>query len=245
VPGTEWNRGWAADSAAFRRRESGLSYGTQWGDPTASALTLWINRVQGRSPGDLRKVAARYVSPYVTEKSTVLEIGPGGGRWTQFLLKADKLILVELNPEFFELLRETLPEEASKFVFYQTSGYELDGVESETVDFVFSFGTFVHIDAEGIAEYLRHLHRTMKPGAVGVIQYADKARPFFGKRPASRWRRALTGRRASPALRAAFSDMDATTMNTLLKRAGFGIVLEDRRLLIHSNMVVFRKLIAA
>jgi hypothetical protein len=47
-------------------------------------------------------------------------------------------------------LKERFAPYISKFRFYQTRDYELEGVESASIDFVFTFGTFVHIDPEGI-----------------------------------------------------------------------------------------------
>jgi SAM-dependent methyltransferase len=176
-------------------------------------------------PGDLSKVVKRYLRPYVTQDSVVLEIGPGGGRWTQYLLPARKVVVVELNPQFFDYLRERFGADAAKLSFYETSGYELAGIDSDSIDFVFSFGTFVHLAPEGIDQYLGEIRRVLRPGAVSSIQYADRTKPYFGDAGDSR----------------GFSNMNAGEMERLLARHGFEVVVHDRSLLSHSNVAVFRK----
>ena len=176
-------------------------------------------------PGDLSKVVKRYLRPYVTQDSVVLEIGPGGGRWTQYLLPARKVVVVELNPQFFDYLRERFGADAAKLSFYETSGYELAGIDSDSIDFVFSFGTFVHLPPEGIDEYLGEIRRVLRPGAVSSIQYADRTKPYFGDAAGSR----------------GFSNMDAGEMERLLARHELEVVVHDRSLLSHSNIAVFCK----
>lgn len=52
-------------------------YGLQWGDPQNHPALRWVRD--------------HYLSPYVTPDHTAVEIGPGGGRWTQYLLGFGRL----------------------------------------------------------------------------------------------------------------------------------------------------------
>ncbi len=47
-------------------------YGLQWGDPEVSV--------------PLKFIRDRYIRPYIDFDHTAVEIGPGGGRWTRYLL---------------------------------------------------------------------------------------------------------------------------------------------------------------
>jgi SAM-dependent methyltransferase len=229
VPTTTWNKRWGADLDRFRERRSDRFYGDQWGDPTVRGLRYLLRklRYRHRIPGDLSKVVKRYVEPYVGPDSVSLEIGAGGGRWTGYLLRGREVWVVELNAEFFPYLEERFGADAAKLRTYETSGYELDGIEAGSVDFVFSFGTFVHIDPEGIDEYLGAIRRVLRPGGVGTIQYADRTKKFF---------RSVAG-----AGYGGFSDMSPEKMESFLAGRGYEVVEHDTRLLNHSNVVVFRK----
>jgi hypothetical protein len=91
---------------------------------------------------------------------------------------------------------------------------------------VFSFGTFVHIEPEGIDEYLGEIQRVLKPGANATLQYADRTKPYF-KGGRNGWD--------------GFSDMSGPKMEGMLAARGLEIVEHDQSLLKHSNVVVFRK----
>jgi SAM-dependent methyltransferase len=229
VPTTTWNKRWGADLGRFRERRPDRHYGDQWGDPSVGGFRYLLRKLRygKRVPGDLSKVVQRYVRPYVGRDTVALEIGAGGGRWTRYLLDAREIVVVELNDEFFPYLEQRFRDAARKLCFYRTSGYELHGVDSDSVDFVFSFGTFVHIDPDGIEEYLGEIRRVMRPGAVATIQYADRTKRFFREldRPGY----------------GGFSDMSAEKMEALLSRRGFELVAHDRSLLNHSNVAVLRK----
>jgi SAM-dependent methyltransferase len=229
VPTTTWNKRWGADLGRFRAHRPGRHYGDQWGDPSVSGVRYVLRKLRygKRIPGNLSKVVERYVRPYVGPDTVALEIGAGGGRWTRYLLEAREIVVVELNDEFFPYLEQRFPDAADKLRFYRTSGYELHGVDSDSVDFVFSFGTFVHIDPEGIDEYLGEIRRAMRPGAVATIQYADRTKRFFRELDTPGY--------------GGFSNMDARKMETLLSRHRFQLVEHDRSLLNHSNVAVFRK----
>lgn len=227
MPTAEWNQRWVRGLRRFRRSDDVGHYGDHWGDPTVSGLRYrWRRLRHGReTPGDLSKVVKRYLRPHVTPESVVLEIGPGGGRWTQFLIDAREVVLVELNAQFFPYLRKRFRKQRRKLRFYETSGYELGGIEDGSVDFVFSFGTFVHIDPEGIDAYLGEVGRVLRAGGTATIQYADRTKPFIQTVPDF----------------GGFSDMNAPKMEDLIAGHGFEIVQHDRTLLDHSNVVVIRQ----
>jgi SAM-dependent methyltransferase len=223
VPSLEWNRKWGSDVSRHLRKGERSHYGDEWGDPGASALRRWLGTLTGKGRfRSLHRVARCYIAPFVGPDKVCLEIGPGGGRWTQFLVGARELILVDLNPEFFEYLRGRFPEAAPRMRFYETSGYELGGVPDASVDFVFSFGTFVHIEPEGIDAYLGELRRVLRPGGIASLQYADKT-----KWPAAR----------NPN----FSNMTPDRMEALAATRGFRLRAHDTALLLHSSIAVLER----
>lgn len=223
MPSLDWNRRWGADCRRQLEKQRLRYYGEQWGDPAASRLRRFVDALRGRARfRNLPRVARDYLEPYVAPDKVCLEIGPGGGRWTRFLLPAKELILVDLNPEFFGYLAERFPEAAGRMRFYQTHGYELGGVADASVDFAFSFGTFVHIEPEGIDAYLGELRRVLRPTGVAVLQYADKSKPRGRENPD-------------------FSDMTPAKMEALAAGRSFRVRAHDTELLLHSSIVVLEK----
>lgn len=248
MPTPEWNRRWV-DEYHEQQGSKMDYYGAHWGDPDpalafpsrwrkvlpeslmAALLTIkpLRNALNARRRDKttyqppLYKVLTRYVRPYIRPDVTVLEIGPGGGRWTKYMLQAKHLTLVELNTEFFDYLRNRFAAQLSKLRFYQTRDYELEGVESSSIDFGFSFGVFVHIDPEGIQAYLAELARVVKSGGHIVIQYADKTKEGGRER---------TG----------FSDMTPAKMEGFVAALpALEILKHDTTLLNHSSVIILRK----
>ena len=207
MPSLDWNKEWGNRLFMWTKNNQGY-YGEQWGDP---------EKVE-----KLSFVIKKYISPYINPESVVLEIGPGGGRFTKYLLDAKKIILVDLCSEFFPYLSARFKDSSCKFQFYQTKGYELEGVDSYSIDFLFSFGTFVHIEPEDIYKYLKSIQRVLKSKGVLVIQYADKTKPG--------------GKNAK-----GFSDMTPNKMEGFIKDFDFKIIEHNTDLIGHSSIIVLQK----
>jgi len=217
MPSLGWNlKVWTKDYAKFRAERPNDTYGVQWGDPDARES---CSRADPIAPGPLYRVVDDLIKPYARPDATILEIGPGGGRWTRYLVGAGKIICVDINEVFRAELSEIC--KSTDFQFYKTRGYELGGIAAESVDFVFSFGTFVHIEPKGIEQYLHEIKRVLKPGGISVIQYADKDKP-----------RAARNRD--------FSNMNAAKMEKFVP-GEMNIVSHDRTLLNHSNVIRLKK----
>ena len=223
MPSLDWNRRWGSDLERQLRKQRLRYYGEQWGDPAAPRWRRVLGTLVGKARfRKLPQVVRDYIEPYVRPDAACLEIGPGGGRWTQFLLGARELVLVDLNPEFFDYLRARFPDAVARMRFYQTRGYDLAGVSDASIDFAFSFGTFVHIEPEGIDAYLAELRRVLKPGAVAVLQYADKTKPRGRDNPD-------------------FSDMDPPRMEALAAKHALRVRAHDTALLLHSSIAVLER----
>ncbi len=224
MPNIEWNKRWAKDLNNWVSKKPFFYYGYQWGDPGKGPLS-WIYRIifRRKPAGDPSKVVEDYIRPYVNFSSVVLEIGPGGGRWTKYLLNAKKIILVELNPDFFQYLKTRFNKHIDKLEFYQTSGYEVDKIDDNSVNSVFSFGTFVHIDPEGINQYLAQIRRVLTPSGIAVIQYADKTKKKAKEDPG-------------------FSNMDQQKMEEYVSQNKLRMLTDDTLLFNNSNICVLQKI---
>lgn len=209
MPSLAWNRKWGAMIAGFAPSREEDHFGDRWGDPRLMKPLLAVRR--------------RFVEPYLAPDQTIVEIGSGGGRWTQYLLRrARQVTAVELNPESFDYLARRFPGHAGRLRFYPTSGYEMAGIETGSVDLVFSFDCFVHVEPEGIAQYLAEIERVLRPGGRAVLHYGDVEKPIA---------------RANPG----FSRMTRARMEELIARTRLTPIDHDAELMFHSNLVALAR----
>ncbi len=104
---------------------------------------------------------------------TVLEIGPGAGRWTEVLFpRADRMIVVDLDERILARCREALGNPPG-VVYLISPGSSLAQVADATVDAIWSFDAFVHIAPVQQAEYMAEIARVLTPGGVAAIHHAD------------------------------------------------------------------------
>jgi SAM-dependent methyltransferase len=111
--------------------------------------------------------------PTIPPGGTVLEIGPGAGRWSAVLApRAERLVLVDVTPHVLELCRERLGD-PPHVAYVRSHGSDLPGVADASVDAVWSFDVFVHVAPLDQARYLEELARVLRPGGVAAIHHAD------------------------------------------------------------------------
>lgn len=196
-------------AARARRIASGFSfrsevYGYEWGDP-------------GSCP-PLGYVRDHFVAPFVDASQTALEIGPGGGRWTQYLLGFKELYVVDYHSELLAELKKNFGQPNIKFI--KNSGSDFPGVMDRSIDYLFCFGTFVHLELDLIDSYLKNMRRILKPGGNAIIQYSDMTKVMA---------RSNEG----------FSKNTPDQMRQLVAKNGFEILEEDLTTLWHSSIVRF------
>ena len=113
--------------------------------------------------------------PTIPPGGTVVEIGPGGGRWSVLLAaRHERLVLVDVAQRPLDLVAERLREEGAENVEYVlTDGSTIAGVGDASVDAVWSFDVFVHVAPPDQAGYLGEIARVLRPGGVAAIHHAD------------------------------------------------------------------------
>ncbi len=191
-------------AAIKRELASPNVYGLQWGDPD-------IVR-------PLRFIRDRYVLAYVRPEDTALEIGPGGGRWPRYLLDFKKLYVVDYHVELLAELKKNFCKPGMEFI--KNNGTDFPGIPERSIDYLFSFGTFVHLDAPIIEIYLANMKKILKPGANAVIQYSDKTKIMAQ-------------------LNENFSENTPDKMRTMVLNAGYTIREEDLTTMWHSSVIRF------
>lgn len=104
---------------------------------------------------------------------TILEIGPGYGRWTAYLKElCDRLVLVDLTEQCISYCRERFAED-SNLDYHVNDGRSLSMIDDESIDFAFSFDSLVHAQADVIADYLTQLAAKLTPDGVGFIHHSN------------------------------------------------------------------------
>ena len=112
------------------------------------------------------------ITPYVSSDSTVLEIAPGHGRWTEFLADARHVTLVDISPSCIEFCRKRFDDKTNIDYFLGT-GFALPHYADDAIDFVWSYDSFVHMDREVILGYLREMKRVLKRGGRAILHHGN------------------------------------------------------------------------
>lgn len=115
----------------------------------------------------------RILIPGIPANSAVVEIGPGGGRWTGELLKrASSYLGLDISSSCVDVCREKFKGDP-RATFALTDGRSLPGVADGSVDVVWSFDVFVHINEVDVRRYLQEIHRVLRPGGRAILHHGS------------------------------------------------------------------------
>ena len=156
MPSVEWNsQEW---NEAYDWSERGDEWSKAWGRPRTQWLTVIWPRIEPFLPC-----------------STLLEIAPGFGRWTQFLLPSSTTYIgIDLSARCVEACKSRFSGQ-SHASFYQNDGRRLVHVADGSVDFAFSFDSLVHVEIDVIEAYLGELGKKLAPDGVAFLHHSNLA----------------------------------------------------------------------
>jgi SAM-dependent methyltransferase len=105
----------------------------------------------------------------------ILEIAPGFGRWTKFLLPAcQDYVGVDLSEECIAACRSTFSNIAyARFI--QNNGLSLADAPDGHFDFVFSFDSLVHVESDVMGSYVPQILQKLTPDGVAFIHHSNLA----------------------------------------------------------------------
>jgi ubiquinone/menaquinone biosynthesis C-methylase UbiE len=122
------------------------------------------------SPAWKQSILDHILTRYIQPNSTILEIGPGAGKWSEPLSSlARKLILVDLTEVSIEICKNKLTN--TDCDYYVNNGYSLNFLQDESVNYVWSFDVFVHIAPKETASYITEIGRVLTKGGIAVIHH--------------------------------------------------------------------------
>lgn len=137
------------------------SGGEEWAEPWGSSATQWSATLAPR------------LLPLLPAP-VLLEIAPGAGRWTGFLLDhCEHYIGVDLSQRSIARCRERFHGQ-DKARFEVTDGRSLPAVDDRSVDVCFSFDSLVHADPDVIASYLAELERVLSDDGIAFIHHSNR-----------------------------------------------------------------------
>jgi len=104
---------------------------------------------------------------------SILEIAPGYGRWTTHLKDlCDSLTVVDLSPNCIEYCQNRF-KETPHIQYYVNEGKNLEMIDDNSIDFIFSFDSLVHVEEDVIEAYLNQLGRKLTRNGVGFIHHSN------------------------------------------------------------------------
>lgn len=157
--------GWES-YARHHRPGPGVHLGDEWTDPERMGVDCDRSDVVGF-------IDRQVIAPFLGEVSTALEIGSGGGRFTEVLLpKAKHVIATEVAPSMLPHLRERFREQTHVEVLL-LDGHGLAPVPDASIDAVLSYGVFVHLQHWDIFNYLLEIDRVLVSGGRAVLQHSN------------------------------------------------------------------------
>ena len=114
------------------------------------------------------KIWERIIKPFENNRHVCLEIGPGGGVWTNSLsLKFSEVYAIDVIPRSDKL------NNSIKYFEVDSFDYSCSNIPDNSMDFVFSFGVFCHLPNSANDEYVKNVKRVLKPGGNAVLMFAD------------------------------------------------------------------------
>lgn len=150
---------WSAYPRKWKRdRKLNMDFetlGEEWGGPAFADCIV-------------DELVAEYLGPDVD----VLELGCGGGKFSQRLApRVRSLICADISPQMIEQTRQELAARGvgDNVDFCVLNGVDFSGVPNASVDFIFSYDVQLHMQPQNVFSYMLDAQRVLRPGGVFML----------------------------------------------------------------------------
>jgi len=138
--------------------------GDEWSDQAAyckKPYNKWKN-----------SIVKNFIFKNINHKANILEIAPGHGRWTEFLVKkSNNLTIVDLNAKCIDFCKKKFSN-FKNIQYHVNDGKTLDFIKSDSIDFIWSYDSFVHMEKDVIESYFKEFFRVLKKGGIAIIHHS-------------------------------------------------------------------------
>lgn len=156
MPDIAWNqRHW---KSLYNWVQGGEEMSSAWGTSSAEWFTTIMPRIGSVLPA-----------------RSVLEIGQGFGRWTEFLLRfCGSYCGIDLAKRCVDHCQQRFADHPNA-EFFVNDGKSLEAVAGRKFDLVFSFDTLVHADLDVMSHYVPQIVQLLAPGGVAFLHHSNMA----------------------------------------------------------------------
>lgn len=116
------------------------------------------------------KVMQGCIDPFIKEPIRILEIGSGGGTFTERLWsKGSGLTCIDVIPQPDKL-------KCCEYIELDSQDYNCTGLEDNSIDFAFCYNVFCHLSNDAIKQYLASVNRVLRIGGDFIFMLSSYGR---------------------------------------------------------------------
>jgi SAM-dependent methyltransferase len=131
---------------------------------------------------ETRQEIVALIQKYSNWKYPGLEIGPGDGIWTEYLVANEPLYLVDIHQAFLDSTKSKFNELfQNRLRAYITKETKLDMLPQNQFGFVFSWNVFNYLTTDLVDQYLKEIFSALRPGGVCMFSYNNAERVHCAK----------------------------------------------------------------
>ena len=127
---------------------------------------------------DIEQLIQQRILLHTDWKYPALEIGCQDGHWTQHLVAADPLYIIDRHREFLDSAAGRFPEVYQRRLRqYHLVNHDMSMLPSGQFGFIFSWGYFNYVSMDTMKRYLQQVWSLLRPGGVFMFSYNDGDTP--------------------------------------------------------------------
>ena len=139
-------------------------YSQAWDQEVRPQIEGQILGEEWTSPERTEFVYRNFAEPFCDRQSKVVEIGPGGGKFSRRLVeRCAELTLVDISADMLRRAGEACGGRAR--ILHVEDG-RLTALDSDSIDLVFSFDVFIHLESEEVFRYFAEVNRVLRGGGI-------------------------------------------------------------------------------
>ena len=154
MPDLDWN------TKTWNSTYDWSQYGEEWSHEWGSSIAQWFSSIYPRIHNFL-------------DCDKMVEIAPGFGRWTKFLIShCHEYYGFDISEQCVQFCQERFSGVDSA-KFYLNNGKSLTEITDSSCDFVFSFDSLVHVEMDIISQYIQEILRIITPQGSAFIHHSN------------------------------------------------------------------------